>query len=73
MGWKQKGLSVSIQAEQAKAFHLNAAVPSSGADSICMLKRSLLSEVAAPAVISIWAEGTESESRSIFGMFREEA
>lgn len=65
---RAKCLSVFIQVERAETFILNAAVPSSGAAFICMLNKSLLSEAPAPAVISIWAEGTESQSRSVFGM-----
>lgn len=61
---KQNGFPVH-SGWAGKDFLLNTAVPSSGVASICMLKSSPLSEVPAPAVISIWAEGTESKSRSV--------
>ncbi|KAI9519750.1 hypothetical protein NQZ68_025889 [Dissostichus eleginoides] len=60
----------SIQGEHAGISSFT--LPSHAA-SICMLKRSALSEGPAPAVISIWAEGTESESRSVVGVYTEEA
>lgn len=72
MRWKQNAFRF-YSSQTGRDILLNTAVQSSAAASICMLKSSFLSEVPAPAVISIWAEGTESESQSVFDAYGEEA
>lgn len=72
MRWKQNAFRFH-SSQTGRDILLNTAVQSSAAASICMLKSSFLSEVPAPAVISIWAEGTESESQSVFDAYGEEA
>lgn len=59
--------------QAGRDFLLIAAVPSSGAAFICMLKRSLFSEVPAPEAISIWAAVAERIPKCFFffGMHRE--